>query len=148
VRVGWGRSLDCHCWRRLADEPGLETNDGRRKRRRQITQAIASELRGQPAEAWLGRFASAGIPAARMASLSEVIADPHVAARDSIRALPGSRTGPRVVTSPWRFARTAAAWRHVPAIGEHSTEILRELRIIEDETSDLWASGTVGEGSP
>jgi len=133
---------------RFADQQGLGTNDGRRKRRSQITQAIARELRAQPADVWLDRFASARIPAARIASLSEVVVDTQVAARGSIRALPGSGADSRVVASPWRFARTATAWRHAPALGEHTAEILRELGLTEGEADDLWASGALGTGSP
>jgi crotonobetainyl-CoA:carnitine CoA-transferase CaiB-like acyl-CoA transferase len=150
-------------WRRLCttlalglgEEPGLETNQGRRASRGRITEAIARELRRQPAKVWLQRFASAGIPAAPIASLSEVIADPHIAARGSIAALPEPGpivgtdrpphgvAGTRVVASPWRFADTATVWRHPPALGDHTAEILGELGFSDEQADDLRQCGAV-----
>ena len=59
----------------LAADPALATNAGRLARRREVVDAIADRLRTAPADHWLQRLERAGVPAGRVKSVLEVLAE-------------------------------------------------------------------------
>jgi crotonobetainyl-CoA:carnitine CoA-transferase CaiB-like acyl-CoA transferase len=84
----------------LAREDVLASNEGRRRERPRILPQIAERLRDRVAADWVAAFAEAGVPVSMVQSLSEVVADPQVVARDAIRRLDN---GAQYVAAPWRF---------------------------------------------
>jgi len=90
----------------------------------------------------------AGVAASAVLDSWDLLADPHLAARDQFRVLPHARFGldltfgQAVVMSETqaRFERAA------PALGEHSREILRDVGGLDDDEIDrLAAAGVVNE---
>ena len=59
----------------LAADPTLATNAGRLARRREVVGAIAARLHTAPADHWLQRLERAGVPAGRVKSVLEVLAE-------------------------------------------------------------------------
>jgi crotonobetainyl-CoA:carnitine CoA-transferase CaiB-like acyl-CoA transferase len=131
----------------LAADPGLKSNAGRRERRTELVGRIGAVLATRGSAHWLSLLAAASIPAARIASLSEVTADPHVRERGSIFPLPGDdarpATGNQVVAAPWRISSAPPPRRPAPALGGDSLSVLAEIGLDQDQIAGLLASGTV-----
>ncbi|GAA4983788.1 CaiB/BaiF CoA-transferase family protein [Yinghuangia aomiensis] len=128
----------------LAEDPRFETNPGRVRHRPLLDEAIG---------AWCARHELAGIQEAadaagignsRYNTPSDVVAHPHLKARDRWRdiEIPGS-TVPALLPPPVirGFEQPMGA---VPALGQDTGAVLAELGLDADEIAALRAKGTVG----
>lgn len=113
----------------LAADPDLATTAGRQGNRARVISAIASHLRTRPAAMWLALFAEHGIPASEIRSLSEVVNDPQVEARETIIKTDHPVAGPtEMVGPPWRLRSQPDRTVRLPApgLGEHTGEVRAE----------------------
>jgi crotonobetainyl-CoA:carnitine CoA-transferase CaiB-like acyl-CoA transferase len=128
----------------LAEDPRLSTNPGRCAHREVVEEAIKSWC-AQHDLADIQRIAdAAGIGNARYNLPTDVIGHPQLGARSRWRTI-GSPKGdipalrpPPVVTG---FEPDLGA---VPALGEHTDVVLRELGVTSDELAHLRACGAIG----
>ena len=91
----------------------------------------------------MARLDAAGIPAARLNTVHEVVAHPQLAARDRWRQV-DTPAGPiRAVLPPIIFAGMEARMDAVPDLGEHTDAVLTELGRSEDQISGLRARGVI-----
>ena len=104
---------------------------------------------------WLVLLRELEIPAARMASLDDLFADPQLAATGFFkRATHPSEGEIRYTDFPVRFgaavegaaADGATAARLQPRLGEHSLEVLREAGLDDAEIKTLLAAGATIDG--
>jgi crotonobetainyl-CoA:carnitine CoA-transferase CaiB-like acyl-CoA transferase len=118
-------------------DPRFNTNPNR-VRNREVLNAAATEILEQSdLNHWMARFEAAGVPCAPINTIPMVFDDAQVQSRQMLRELPHPLAGsvPQVV-SPMRFANAQLEFRRPPPLlGEHTEEILRELGIVERETS-------------
>jgi CoA:oxalate CoA-transferase len=112
----------------LADDTRFTTNVLRTSNQKQLEQSLEAILARRPAADWLADLTAAGIPAAPIQDLAQVLADPQLAARGMWHTL-GDRDGTTLVTpgSPIVLdgdkATLETKW---PRLGEHQEKILRE----------------------
>ncbi|HEY6749714.1 MAG TPA: CoA transferase [Rubrobacteraceae bacterium] len=140
----WNRFCEVLGLEHLAEDPALATNAGRRARREEILEPIATRLAEQPAEYWLERFREAAVPCQVIQFLSEVAEDQQVKARHAISELEHPTAGKvRTVTSPWRFGTDGKQREHRPApmLGADTREVLREAGYAEEEIGALTERG-------
>jgi len=99
---------------------------------------------------WLVLLRELEIPAARMASLDELMTDPQLKASGFFKRATHPSEGEIVFTDmPVRFGEeTATNARLQPRLGEHGIEILREAGLADDEIDALIASGAAGSAQP
>lgn len=73
------------------------------------------------------------------------LADPQVAARETVRVIEDERFGSvRYLAPPYRFSETPASIaRHAPRLAEHSDEVLRELGIEDAQIAALRNAGSI-----
>lgn len=85
------------------------------------------------------RLSAAGVPAAMVRTLADVIAEPHVAARKLLRQtdVPGHGKPVSVVGAPFRLEGGILDVGPVPTLGEHTREVLQSLGFDEGAISRL-----------
>lgn len=114
--------------RHLADDPRLATNELRTENQPYLEGALNAAFGRAPAAHWLAKLAAAGVPAAPIQRIDEVLDDPQLKARGMWHALEDD-DGYRLTTpgSPIVLDGAkpplGARW---PRVGEHQTEVLRE----------------------
>ena len=99
---------------------------------------------------WLALLRQLEIPAARMSSLDDVMADPQLAASGFFKRATHPTEGEILYTDlPVRFSDTAISPERLqPRLGEHSLDVLREAGLSENEIKSLLASGATVDGKP
>jgi crotonobetainyl-CoA:carnitine CoA-transferase CaiB-like acyl-CoA transferase len=92
---------------------------------------------------WLALFERADVPAMPLHSPESLLADPHLQASGFFGLVDHPSEGQlRQMAYPGTWSDTQpAATRHVPRLGEHSDEVLRELGYSEDRIAALIESG-------
>jgi formyl-CoA transferase len=130
----------------LASDPTLARNEGRAARQAWLDAEIERWTSGRSVADVLATLEAAEVPASRIYSIADIVADPHYAAREMIRtiALPGGRTlkvpgvVPRLSATPGDFAGGG------PALGEHTDAVLRELGYDQAAIASLRERGIAG----
>ena len=111
----------------LAEDQRFRSNTARVKHRKALASAIAEVFSGLTADQIVARLESAQIAYARMNSIDQFVAHPQLAARGRWRDI-GSPAGPlRALLPPAGLAGVEPVMGPVPALGQHSESILREL---------------------
>ncbi|MEQ8921216.1 MAG: CaiB/BaiF CoA-transferase family protein [Marinovum algicola] len=126
------------------EDPRFATGQDRIENREALREVLVAALAGGSASDWEARLSAAGVPAAAIATVAEVMADPHVAHRALLARVTGA-DGPVTVLNPaFQSPETPASARHAPpAIGEHSDAILGELGYDAEEIRGLRAAGVI-----
>lgn len=143
-----------HFWRNLCGVLGLDDVAGlhggeRRARRDELRGRIAERLATESRDHWVTTLERADVPAGPVLSLEEVTRDPHLRARGLFVADRAGGPARRWhVAHPLKLSRTPPLGPGpVPALGEHTAEILRELGRGPDEVRALEATGAIGAGA-
>ncbi|WP_243769769.1 CaiB/BaiF CoA transferase family protein [Amycolatopsis acidicola] len=131
----------------LAADPALRDNAGRRAHRSHLTEVIGERLRERTAAEWLKVFAEADVPASLVQTLSEVVADPQLKARQSLLPVP-EREGLYGVRSPFRLGSVPEIRNTCfPALGAHTREVLEEMGVPHQRITELAEAGAVVFGN-
>jgi crotonobetainyl-CoA:carnitine CoA-transferase CaiB-like acyl-CoA transferase len=115
----------------LAEDPAYRDNKGRVVHREALVGALRAELARWKRDDILSRLEALNVPAGPINTLEDVFRDPQVLARqmridlprEGVRGgrLPGLRSPLRLSSSPLQLSRPA------PRLGEHTSEVKREL---------------------
>ncbi|HKC43612.1 MAG TPA: CaiB/BaiF CoA-transferase family protein [Burkholderiales bacterium] len=129
----------------LARDERFAKNAARVRNLAALLPTIAAKFKEQDRKRWVDALDAAGVPCGPINSIPEVFADPQVEHRRMRIDLPHPLAGTvPLVASPMRFTEAPLAHdRPPPLLGEHTTEILRELGIDDAELDRLRASGVV-----
>jgi crotonobetainyl-CoA:carnitine CoA-transferase CaiB-like acyl-CoA transferase len=139
-------------WRRACRVLGLDDlvtdrrfadNAGRVAHRDELTEAFESVLTSQPTRYWLARCHEAGVPAAEVQDLSQVLDRPQVAALGSVQELgqPGGGSY-RLIGPPLRMDRAALAYPGpAPVLGADTGALLTGAGLTAAEIGELVAAG-------
>jgi len=127
------------------DDPRFATNAERVKNREQLLTLIEEVLSREPAGYWLERFEEAGIPCGPIYSLQQVFEDPQVVHRGMLAELSHPTAGSvRVTGIPMQFSKTPGEIHSPPPLlGEHTTEILKNLGYTSHEIEQFREKGTL-----
>jgi crotonobetainyl-CoA:carnitine CoA-transferase CaiB-like acyl-CoA transferase len=129
----------------LADDPALAHNDGRAKQSAMLDQAITAWTSHQATDDVLAALERAEVPAGRIYSVADIVADPHYQARDML--LPAELPGGLSVKMPGIVPKLSdtpgeVRWRG-PSLGEHTGSVLSELGFANEESERLRREGAV-----
>lgn len=115
--------------------------------------ALSDEINGVVAE-WtstltadevVDRCVAADVPVATAFTAADLFADPHVAARNDLVTVDDPVAGAMKQQAPYprRVGEVPEAPSGAPRLGEHTTEVLRELGLDDDELARLSAGGVI-----
>ncbi|MFJ1734283.1 CaiB/BaiF CoA transferase family protein [Streptomyces sp. NPDC088254] len=139
-------------WRRLAEQvigrpelgsdPRYATNAERVARRERTDALVAGALGALDTDEALARLESAGIACARLRDVRELAEHPQLAARERWREV-DSPAGPlRALLPPITLPGGAEArMGAVPALGEHTSAVLRAVGMTDEEIAALRREG-------
>jgi crotonobetainyl-CoA:carnitine CoA-transferase CaiB-like acyl-CoA transferase len=131
--------------RELAVNPRFRTNPDRVRNREELAGRIGERFATEEAATWLARLDAAGVPAAPVQDLAQVLAHEQTQALGVLQPLPHPEVAElRLVAPP--FSVRGDRVRHTtpaPALGEHSEEILGEVGYRPEEIDELRAAGVI-----
>lgn len=129
----WRRLCEAAGVPELIDDPRYATNSLRLEHRASLKQALESAFARLPTVELLNRLRAAAVPCGPVRTIAEAIADPQVAARQSLVEFPDVAGGFKVPANAVRFSRIPAPeTRRPPLLGEHTQEVLEPLGIVVD----------------
>jgi crotonobetainyl-CoA:carnitine CoA-transferase CaiB-like acyl-CoA transferase len=141
-------------WKRLAGAIGLEalaadpryaTNLARVANREAVDREVETAVERFDRAELLDRLAAAGVPAAPVNSVDQLLVDAQARSRPLMRRMSHPRLGELpVLGMPLAFSgMDPAVRRHAPALGEHTDEVLAEHGYSPPEIAALRAGRTV-----
>jgi itaconate CoA-transferase len=86
---------------------------------------------------WLARLEQSRLPYGEVRSIAQVAAHPQVAAREMVHEVDSPVGRIPVTSSPLRLSDSPSKFDPIPALGEHSESILRELGYSNEEVQKL-----------
>jgi len=129
----------------LARDARFRTNPERVANRDALSALIAERFRTETAATWLERLFEAGVPAAPVQDVADVVAYEQTEAMELLQPLPHPEIPEqRLVRLPLRVNGEPAAHRTpAPAHGEHSSDILREAGYSDEDVDRLRETGVI-----
>jgi crotonobetainyl-CoA:carnitine CoA-transferase CaiB-like acyl-CoA transferase len=116
--------------------PGLSIDPDSQK---WVKEEVRAAVVARPLAEWAAIFAPLDVCVEPVLTVPEMLAHPQTAARELVVDVPRPNGGAqRQIASPWRFSGDGAEYRHIgPALGTHTTEVLREAGFATAEIEAL-----------
>lgn len=129
----------------LANDPRFATPEARWENRDALDAIITDWTRQHSKHDVMRMLGEAGVPSGACQDTGEVLADPHLRARDMIVDIDYPTRGTyQTVGCPIKLSDSPAVLQRPPQLGEHTAELLGELcGVSPDEVAALRARGVV-----
>ena len=129
----------------LVDDPRFRSNPDRVANRERLCALLEERLRGESAAVWYERLTDAGVPAAPVADVADIVASEQTEALRMLQPLPHRRIpGLRLPALPLSFDHERALHPlPPPGVGEHSAAILAEVGYDDETIAALAARGVI-----
>ena len=127
----------------LLEDSRFRSPELRRQNRAVLEELIEGIFLEHGHEEWLRRLAAHRLPHGRVNRIAAVLAHPQVTARHFIREV-DSPVGPiPVISSPLRLSDSAQPSGRIPALGEDTEPLLRELGRVDAELAQMRSAGVL-----
>jgi crotonobetainyl-CoA:carnitine CoA-transferase CaiB-like acyl-CoA transferase len=117
----------------LADDPRFATNVARVAHRAECDAEVAARTSRWTNAELDARLAAAGVPAAQLKNVGEVVGHPQLRARDRWRKVGTEHAQIDALLPPVTFADVEASMGDVPALGQHTHALLVESGVDADD---------------
>lgn len=121
----------------LLEDPRFRTAPDRRRNRAVLEEMVERIFLEQPQGEWLRRLRDSELPHGKLNGIAEVLAHPQVIARKMIREMESPVGAVPVIGSPLRLSDSPARFDPIPALGQDTEPILRELGYTAAEIETL-----------
>ena len=111
----------------LLQDPRFSTVEGRRKNRAVLEETIENIFLERDHQHWLMQLEKAELPYGEVRGIAQVLAHPQVAARKLIREAESPVGKVPVIANALKMSASPGRYDRIPALGEDSEAILREL---------------------
>jgi formyl-CoA transferase/CoA:oxalate CoA-transferase len=131
----------------LANDPRYRRNADRAKNRATLIPLLQEVFLTKTYEEWEAIFLPQGIPFGAINNIAQVVEHPQVKARGTLVEMEHPRAGKvKMVGAPVRLSETPGSVRTPsPMLGEHTTDVLRELLGMSSEAvATLREQGVIG----
>lgn len=125
----------------LADDPRFATNVERVRHRAECDACVAEQTSRWSTGELDERLARAGVPAAQLKELDQVVQHPQLTARDRWRPVRTEHATVEALLPPATFADVDASMGDVPALGQHTRKLLAESGMDTDRVEELVRRG-------
>ena len=126
----------------LVGDPRYESADARWERRNEVNALVEAWTSTRSKHEVMKILAGAGVPCGACLDTGEVLADPHLRAREMIVEVEHPGRGRYVtVGNPIKLSASPTAVGPSPLLGQHRDEILRELGYTDAEIKELQNDG-------
>jgi crotonobetainyl-CoA:carnitine CoA-transferase CaiB-like acyl-CoA transferase len=132
----------------LVADARFRTNPDRVRNREDLVAILSERLRERDTREWLEAFTRAGVPAAPVADIEDVVSADQTRALEMLQPLAHPRIPDlRLAALPLSFEGVRAAHRRPPPlVGEHTAAVLQEAGYTDEEVAELAAAGVVRLG--
>lgn len=132
----------------LLDDPAYEDNPGRVENLGTLVPRLEKCLVRKTTSEWLDILEDAGVPAAPVNNIEQMVDDPHTVARGmlpSVSVQEGIDT--QVIGHAMKFSKSPPRMlKPAPQLGEHTAEVLQELAgYDQDKLRQLRAAGAIDD---
>ncbi|MFI5952193.1 CaiB/BaiF CoA transferase family protein [Cryptosporangium sp. NPDC051539] len=131
----------------LAGDPRFVTNVDRVAHRAECDAAVAEQTRRWSTADLDDRLAAAGVPAAEVRELADVVTHPQLRERGRWRTVGTEHAAVEALLPPATFADVEAPMGDVPALGQHTRALLRESGLSDEAVDDLLARGIAADSA-
>ena len=134
----------------LLDDERFATMAGRNEHRDALLPQLDGAFRSRTVDEWVGALVAAGVPASRINSVEEALADPQAEARGSIVEHDHPSLGRvRSIRTPLRLSQGDSTLERPALRGEHTEAVLVELcGYTAERVRELEAAGVFGDRVP
>jgi crotonobetainyl-CoA:carnitine CoA-transferase CaiB-like acyl-CoA transferase len=141
----WGKLCAALDQPELAGDPRFGSWLARRDNADALTPLLEEAFASRPRDEWLRILAERDIPAAPVQTIRQFMTDPAVLHHGMIVQYAHPEVGPlTLMGQPLRFSESVAADAGPPpALGQHTTEVLRAAGYADAEIADLGRRGVV-----
>lgn len=129
----------------MASDPRFLTNGDRMKHIVELVETMESVLVTRGTEEWVQTFERAGVPAGPVKTMTQVLDDPQVRARDMVIEVDHPVAGRvQALGCPIKFSNASGVTsRGAPLFGQHTEEVLREIGYARGDIERLAQTGVV-----
>lgn len=129
----WHRFVEAMGLQHLDDDPRFNSREQRTAHAAELHAIIGEIFLTRPTAHWVDLLLQAGVPAAPVNDVGQMVADPHVLAREMVVEQEHPTAGKiRVVGVPVKLSATPGGVRTVaPLLGQHTDELMDELGYTE-----------------
>jgi crotonobetainyl-CoA:carnitine CoA-transferase CaiB-like acyl-CoA transferase len=135
----------------LGEDPRFATMAARNERRDELLPLLEEAFASRTVDEWVEALVAAGVPASRVNSVEEALADPQTLARGDVVEHDHPALGRvRSIRTPLRLAQDGTSLERPPvrgpARGEHTAAVLVELcGYTRERVRELAAAGVLGD---
>jgi crotonobetainyl-CoA:carnitine CoA-transferase CaiB-like acyl-CoA transferase len=143
----WERMCGAIGYPGMVDDPRYITNTDRVDHRAECVGELNAIFATNTTDHWVDLIVAAGVPCGPINTVSEVVSNPQVLARNMITTVDHPKVpNLRFPGSPLKLTDSPATVRRVPPLlGQHNEEILQEAGYSADKIADFKQRGVIGE---